>query len=67
MVKRTADRPGERVRTLRCAHCGEDYTPLRRHQRFCRPSCRLAAFRAPCGQRRLPLDDPDDLFRVPFE
>jgi hypothetical protein len=26
-----------------CGHCREAFTPVRKHQKFCRPSCRFAA------------------------
>ena len=46
----SADRPAERVRTRShrqpCAGCGQGFEPIRPHQKFCRPSCRLAAWKA---------------------
>jgi hypothetical protein len=56
----------ERVLTRTCRHCGKRYEPVRDHQAFCGPPCRLAHFKAD-APRALPLGDPDDLFRVPFE
>ena len=53
MFTRPPDRTGERVRTRRCAHCGGDFTPVRRHQKFCRPSCRVAHFKALDRQLRV--------------
>ena len=56
----------ERVVAGTCAHCGNVFEPARPHQRYCRPSCRQLAFTG----RREPAqraDDPDALFRVPFE
>jgi hypothetical protein len=41
---RHADRPGERVLARRCGHCGAVFEPTR-HQKHCRPSCRIAAFK----------------------
>ena len=29
-----------------CGHCGGTFTPTRPHQKHCKPSCRMAAFRA---------------------
>ena len=66
MTAPTVDCPAERVLALRCAHCGHVFERLRPHQKFCRPSCRRAAFTRR-GQRRLPFDDLDHLFDVPFE
>jgi uncharacterized OB-fold protein len=66
----------ERVLTSRCGHCGETFEPTRPHQRFCRPSCRQAAF---TGRRRViysnrpvvdeqpATTDPHELFHLPFE
>jgi hypothetical protein len=48
-------------------HCGDVFEPTRPHQKFCRPSCRRAAFTGRRKQPRLPVGDPEDLFRVPFE
>jgi hypothetical protein len=61
-----AARPGERVLTRTCRHCGATFDPVRDHQVFCRPSCRRAHFKVN-GERRLPLLDLDDLFSVKFE
>lgn len=44
------DRPGERVLARPCRYCGRSFTPTRPHQRHCRPSCRLAAFRTKAEQ-----------------
>jgi hypothetical protein len=41
-----AARAGERVLTRRCGHCGRLFEPTRPHQRHCRPSCRIAAWKA---------------------
>ncbi len=57
----------ERVLASRCGHCGETFEPTRPHQRFCRPSCRKAAFTGRTEQPRLPTPDPHELFRTPFE
>ena len=67
MVTTMGDRRAERVLTLRCGYCGDPFTPSRRHQRFCRPSCRVAHFKGRGEQRRLPLEEADALARVPFE
>jgi hypothetical protein len=51
-------------------HCGDLFTPSRKHQQHCKPSCRLAAFRArqELKQRAvLPELLDDALCRVPFE
>jgi hypothetical protein len=45
-------------------------TPSRRYVRISgsvKPSCRRAAFTGRRAQPPLPVGDPDDLFRVPFE
>ncbi len=46
---RPTERPAERVlaqnRPL-CGHYRQPFTPVRPHQRFCRPSCRIQAFKA---------------------
>lgn len=37
-----------------CEHCGKSYTPRHWYQRYCRPYCRLLAFRKrkrPEGQK----------------
>lgn len=57
--ERADDRAGERVLTLRCAYCREPFTPVRRHQRYDRPACRVAAFKAG-GLRRRPVSSPDE-------
>ena len=57
----------ERVLTRACQHCGETFEPTRPHQKFCRPSCRRAAFTKRDQQPRLPVGDPEDLFCVPSE
>ena len=48
---------GERVlmrrRVKSCETCGAEFEAMRPHQRFCRPSCRKAAFEE--RQRDLPL------------
>ena len=44
-----------------CYHCGLMFEPTRPHQKHCKPSCRMAAFKA---RTERPVDD---LFRVPFE
>ena len=44
-----------------CYHCGLMFEPTRPHQIHCKPSCRMAAFKA---RTEWPVDD---LFRVPFE
>lgn len=41
----TDDRHAERVLARSCAYCGQTFRPGRPHQRHCRPSCRLAAFK----------------------
>jgi len=41
---RVGDRPAERVLTRSCNWCGLPFEQIRRHQRYCRPSCRRAAF-----------------------
>ena len=38
-------RLGERVLTRSCCYCREEFEPVRRHQVFCRRSCRLAHFK----------------------
>ena len=35
----------ERVLARTCARCAATFEPSRRHQVFCRPSCRMAAFK----------------------
>jgi uncharacterized OB-fold protein len=67
MATRTRVSRSERVLASRCGHCGEVFEPTRPHQKFCKPSCRRAAFTGRREQPRLPVGDPDDLFRVPFE
>jgi hypothetical protein len=57
----------QRVVTIPCRQCGTAFTPIRPHQRFCRPSCRWAHFKVTQPPRLLPFDADDDLFRVPFE
>ena len=57
----------ERVLTSRCGHCGDVFEPTRPHQRFCKPSCRKAAFTGRQPQPRLLSMDPHELFRTPFE
>jgi|GEM_PF-5522277 len=39
---RTPERPD---RTRACDHCGESFTPMRDHARFCSGRCRVAAHR----------------------
>ena len=36
----------ERVLTRICRACKAAFEPTRPHQRYCRPSCRMAAFKA---------------------
>ena len=36
----------QRVVVSRCEHCGDTFEPVRRHQLFCKPSCRWEAFKA---------------------
>jgi hypothetical protein len=55
----------ERVLTRRCQQCREPFAPVRPHQHYCRPSCRLEAFKA--RQQRSGVDVETTLFRVPFE
>jgi hypothetical protein len=50
----TPDRPAERVLTRTCPHCGGTFTPARPHQKHCRPSCRLAAFKGRRAQSGVP-------------
>jgi hypothetical protein len=58
-------RLAECVRTHSCGHCGQTFEPVRRWQRFCRPSCRFAHRRRAAP---LPLlDDLDDIGLYPFE
>jgi hypothetical protein len=57
----------ERVLTSRCDHCGDAFEATRPHQRFCKPSCRKAAFTGRQVQPQLPTTDPHELFRTPFE
>ena len=40
----TRETRSERVLTSRCGHCGDTFEPTRPHQKFCKPSCRRAAF-----------------------
>ena len=47
-----------------CQRCGEPFTPVRRHQRFCRPSCRFAyRWRGTSPASLLPASE-DDADRV---
>ena len=41
-----ADRPGERVLARICGYCRDPFDATREHQRYCRPRCRIAAFKA---------------------
>jgi hypothetical protein len=41
-----------------------DFRPLRRNQKHCRPSCRRLALER---RRELPLLEPEELCRTPFE
>jgi hypothetical protein len=67
MLAPKGDRRSEaNLASQRCQQCGECFEPSRPHQRFCRPSCRRAAF-TDRGQRRLPLGELDELFEKPFE
>lgn len=50
-----------------CYHCGLMFEPTRPHQKHCRPSCRLAAFKARADRPLLPRLLEGELFRVPFE
>lgn len=60
----TVERFAERVLTLPCAHCGDAFTAHRRHQRFCRSSCRIAQFKQ--TRRQSPaMSDDDALCRWP--
>jgi hypothetical protein len=54
--------------SVRCAHCGARFAPVRPLQRFCRPSCRVEHCRAngSAGQAQLPLD-AYDLLETSFE
>jgi hypothetical protein len=65
MVQTAGDRAGERVLTLRCAYCGDGFAPTRRHQKFCKPSCRTRYFKR--RQPSLPLGADDVLCKFPFE
>ena len=40
-----ADRAGERVLRRPCYHCGQVFEAARAHQKHCKPSCRMAAFK----------------------
>jgi hypothetical protein len=48
-VKRAAEVASDASRDastgLPCAACGQTFQPVRKHQRFCRPSCRKTTFR----------------------
>jgi hypothetical protein len=48
-------------------HCGRMFEPPRPHQKHCKPSCRMAAFKARTDRPVLPGLLEDELFRVPFE
>ena len=50
-----------------CYHCGLMFEPTRPHQIHCKPSCRMAAFKARAERRVLPGLLEDRLFLVPFE
>ena len=50
-----------------CYHCGLMFELARPHQRHCKPSCRIAAFKARTDRTLLPGLLEDDLFRAPFE
>jgi hypothetical protein len=43
------------------------FEPTRPHQKHCKPTCRLAAFKLRAGRPTLPTMVEDELFRVPFE
>lgn len=67
---RRDDRPAERSRMRPCVHCGASFQPSRKHQRHCRPTCRVAAFEArrALKQRALfPELLEDALMRVEIE
>ena len=64
-TKLASERPAERVLVAICGQCGEGFSPTRPHQKFCRPSCRMAYFKAKA--ERQAVDTDADLFRVPFE
>jgi hypothetical protein len=57
----------QRVVTRSCRHCRADFAPVRRHQAFCRPSCRWESFKARRQAALLFEDAWDALARVPFE
>ena len=63
----TADRAGERVLRRPCYQCGLMFEPTRPHQKHCKPSCRMAAFKARTDRPTLSGLLEDSLFRVPFE
>jgi len=43
------------------------FRPVRPHQRYCKPSCRLAAFKRKASRPQLALSVEDELFRLHFE
>ena len=49
-----------------CYHCGRMFEPTRPHQKHCKPSCRMAAFKARTDRPLLPGPLEDELFRVLF-
>jgi hypothetical protein len=64
---KTTPREPEPRRTRVCRHCRTTFVPTSELQAFCRPSCRIAHLGGPSGQGRLPLGDPEELFREPFK
>jgi hypothetical protein len=59
--------PAERVLKRPCYHCGRMFEPTRPHQKHCKPSCRMAAFKARADRPVVPGLLENELFRVPFE
>jgi len=57
------DPVGERVqtrsRTIPCAGCGQPFEPVRPHQKHCRPSCRMLAFKSRQTVLLLDYVEPD--------
>jgi hypothetical protein len=65
------DRPAERIGTHpRCAWCRAPFDAVKPWQRFCRPSCRMSAFKAQRERLATVLfeHEPSDVLRrSPFE
>ena len=52
---------GERI------HCGRMFTRARPHQRYCKPACRMGAFKAKAERRSLLGLVENELLQEPFE